>query len=200
MFFWRKWWPPKYGYKMAHSNILQIIAPHVYKEKVIELIGQPHETGNGQAAYRFSNALLQVNYDGDSVESVTLVSLKMGWPNRFKIFPLNFILGKSTFLDACVPAQDQSHIELECDGSTKFMSLTNEQYFGNPGRYFYYSFALLEADTFPTVSMPDAQYQAKEEGQIQNGAILLNAKVRFNAIGISTKEENGLNFSFQLFN
>ncbi|QKY07708.1 hypothetical protein [Janthinobacterium lividum] len=200
MFFWQKWWPPKYGYKMAHSNILEIIAPYVYKEKVIELLGQPHEADGNHAAYRFSNALLQVNYDGDFVESVALVSLKMGWPNRFRVFPLSFVLGRSTFEDACTPEENQEHIELVSEGSTKFFSLVNEQYFGNPGRYFYYSFALLDADTYPPVSMPKTQYRAKEEDQMQNGATLLNSKTKFNAIGISLKKDDGLCFYFQMFN
>ncbi len=199
MFFWRKWWPPKYGYKMANSNILQIIAPYVYKEKVIELLGQPHETDQVHAAYRFSNALLQVNYDGDSVESVALVSLKMAWPNRFRVFPLTYILGASTFGDVCSLEDGQQHIDLEWNGSSKFFSLVSEQYFGNPGRYFHYSFALLEADTFPAVLMPKAQYEAKEEGNIQKGAILLDRKARFNAIGISSKKDDGLCFYFQMF-
>jgi hypothetical protein len=199
-YIWRKWWPPKFGYKLAHSNVLEVIRPYVHKGKVIELLGQPHEVEHGRAGYRFSNALLQVNYEEDVVQSVALVSLKMRWPNRFKIFPLAFVMGSSTFAEVCQGIQGTIPIELQVNFSSKFFCVWGEQYFGNFGRYFYYSFALLSADTYPVVEMPHAIYEAIEPGQIQNGAHLKSTDSRFNAIAISRNENDTFCFDFTLFN
>ncbi|CAB3764397.1 hypothetical protein [Paraburkholderia solisilvae] len=198
-YFWRKWFPPRLGYRMAPSNILEIIGPYVHEPKVIEVLGQPHERHNQSAAYRFANALLQVNYDGDFVESVALVSLRLTWPNRFQIFPFRFKLGSSRFSDTC-EIDENGDLDLRVNFSTKFFCLWNTQYFGHPGRYLYYSFALLEAATYPLVRMPKAAYEAAERLHIERGAKLRTVDSKFNAVMVSTKEDELFAFDFTMFN
>lgn len=198
-YFQKRWWPPKYGYRLAYSNILEVVKPYTYRPKVVELLGQPHECNGSRTGYRFSNAFLQVNYAEDSVESVALVLLRPRWPNRFKIHPMNLTLGASTFKDACSHDIQGGALKMKVNNSSKFYCLWNEQYFGNRGRYLYYSFALLEADTFPTISMPPADYVAVDPGHVEHGAVLQDSSRKFNAIWISRNEDDGMCIDFTLF-
>jgi len=195
----KKWFPPKIGYQMAPSNILEIIGPYVHHKKVEELLGFPHEIQSGRAAYRFANALLQINYDGDSIKSVTLVTLRLRWPNRFRIFPFDYEIGKSKFSDI-FETSSQGAIDCKLDYSSKFFCLWKQEYFGHPGRYFYYSFSLLSAATYPTIEMPEATYEAITQDHIELGVRLTTIDSKFNAITISTDEEELFGFDFTLFN
>ncbi|WP_250519630.1 hypothetical protein [Caballeronia sp. NCTM1] len=198
-YFWRKWFPPKLGYRMAPSNLLEVICPYVYEGKVLEVLGQPHERHDERSAYRFVNALLQIDYEGESVKRVALVSLRLRWPNRFRVFPLAHKLGEATFADAC-ERSGKREIELRTDFSSKFFCLWNERFYGYPGRYLYYSFALLSAATYPVIEMPAADYEAIDAGHIERGARLLTETAKFNAVMISRDEGENFSFDFTLFN
>ena len=203
LFFKKKWWPPKFGYGLAHSNILEIIGPYVPKDKVIELLGQPHRIQEKSCAYRFENALLQVNYDKDFdfVESVALVSVKMRWPNRLQIFPFDFTIGASSFEEIREYGEEaKSPIKMDVEFSSKYYCLSCECFYGHPGRYFYYNFALFAAATFPSVEMPEAKYESIDENEMYGPAYLLSTDSKFNGVCISTKEGGGFAFSFQMFN
>ncbi|MBF6990778.1 hypothetical protein [Cupriavidus sp. IK-TO18] len=199
LYFWRQWFPRRLGYQMAPKNILELIGPYVHRRKVIELLGHPHEYESGRAAYRFANALLQINYDGASVANVVLVSLRMAWPNRFEIFPFDFRLGASTFSDVC-ELQPNGNLEMKVDSSTKFYTLWKEEYFGHSGRYHSYYFALLSAAVFPGVEMPPADYD-RCDTEPWDQAILRNpGRAKFNAVMISKDNDELFAFDFTMFN
>lgn len=201
LFFQKKWWPPKFGYKLAHSNILEIIGPYVPKEKVIEILGHPHRVENGSVGYRFANALLQINYKDDWIESVAIVSLKMRWPNRLTVFPFDFKIGATTFEEIREYGEmEKSPMKMEVDFSSKFYCLSYESYFGHPGRYFHYNFALFSGATYPQVNVPEAKYRSRDEHDFYGPVDLLDTSAKFNGVCISINEKEGFQFSFQLFN
>lgn len=199
-FGWRKLFPPKLGYPLAPSNLLEVITPFVYREKVLEVLGQPHSFYNNTAGYRFGNALLQVNYDNDTVESVVLVATRLWWPNRFRVFPLNLKIGASSFADACELAPDGT-IKMQIDNSSKFYTRWKREYFGFGGRYMNYSFAMIEAATYPMVVMPkgDVDFGPEPEPEARRDTLRNPKQTRFNAVMVSRSENESFDFSWSIF-
>ena len=59
-----------------------------------------------------------------------------------------------------------------------------KKYFGNQGRYFYYSFAAYSADTFPPIECADLEYERVENNENQGNAIIKNKKLKIFKMGI----------------
>ncbi len=187
-FLWKKFFPPKLGYRMAPKNLLEVIGPTTSRRKVEELLGAPHYMTEQISAYRFANALLQVQYDGDSVFVVCLASLSLRWPNRFTVFPLPFVLGKTTVQDL-YEASPEDPKSLLLEFSTKFFVQWRSYYFGFPGRYFYYTFGVMEAATYPALSPPPIETEKCEDEQDTNLVRVKNPNsTRFNVVCISRAE------------
>jgi len=199
-FVWRKFFPSKVGYPLAPSNILEVIGPYIYREKVIELLGQPHSSYGGTVGYRFANALLQVNYEGDAVDSVVLVAISLRWPNRFRVFPLEFEIGSSTYAEVCT-LNDDGTINLQVDHSSKFYTRWKQEYFGFPGRYMHYGFAMIEAAVYPAVKMPkgDIEHGMETEGEVRRDRLINPGEARFNAVMVSRSEKEYFQFTWNVF-
>lgn len=196
---YRRFFPTKYGYKVAPTNILEVISPFTYEGKVFEILGQPHakqiRPDMTCLAYRFTNALLQVNVVDDYVDSVSLVSLNLRWPNRFTIFPLNLKLGKHKFADALRMAGETSDV-LSLDASTKFYIGSCKCYYGFPGRYRYYHFASVSAACFPPIPEPatDIERLSDSEGRLKN-----LSTAAFNGVAICRRENDHFPFEWSYF-
>ncbi|MFC4278473.1 hypothetical protein [Achromobacter aloeverae] len=190
--------PPKFGYRIAPSDILEVISPFTYLGKVIELLGQPHQTfdtDEGRVlAYRFRNALLQINVKMESVVSVALVSLRLRWPNRFKVFPLGLQLGRDTF-ESVYKIKGETSRRFRTDNSSKFFTYSQKTWFGFPGRYFNFHFAAMEAATYPPIRMPEVKFERVEDFY----STLLEAKAKFNAVAITRDEDETFPFSWEYF-
>jgi hypothetical protein len=199
-FAWRRFFPRKVGYPLAPSNILEVIGPYVYREKVIELLGQPHSSYGGTVGYRFANALLQVNYEGDAVYSVALVATSLRWPNRFQVFPLEIKIGSATFADVCT-LDDDGTLALRADHSSKFYAHWRQEYFGFPGRYMHYGFAMLEAAVYPAVKRPEGnvEFGAAIQDEARRNRLINPKETRFNAVVVSRSEEDHFQFTWSIF-
>lgn len=109
--------PPKVGYQLTPSNFLEVVRPFSNYGKVVGLLGEPHHVWKAQASYRFKDSLLQIERDDDNViTAVTLATLKRRWPHRFRVHPLEFVLGRDTFRDVF----PEKEIVLSHNGSSKF--------------------------------------------------------------------------------
>ncbi|KPC52009.1 hypothetical protein [Amantichitinum ursilacus] len=190
----KKLWPPKIGYQLAPSNLLEVVRPYAYKGKIKELLGEPHHKAAGVESYRFADALLQIMYEDDEdIRSVTFVGINPWWPHRFRIHPLSLTLNRSTFADGC----GSDALELEKDQSSKFTLYWKTEYFGFPGNYLHFSFGLLEAATWPPTTW-DTRPQPDIAGTDMKWILRNPSSVRFNAIAI-TKKEEGFPFIWSAF-
>ena len=191
----RKWVrPPKIGYQLAPSNILEVVRPYANRKKIVELLGHPHHEWRERASYRFDDALMQVIYDeSDMVDTVVLAALSLRWPHRFKVHPLNLKVGASTFYDAC----ESDSVELRQDQSSKFTTFWIERDFGFPGNNHSFSFALVGAATYPPLDWGHRRSFPDWEGE--RWMMKDTRAVKFNAIAISRKEGELFPFSWEAF-
>lgn len=198
---WRKLFPPKVGYTMAPSNLLEVISPGTCRAKVEEILGAPHCDTRGGAAYRFANALLQLEYADDAVELVCLATLRTRWPNRFDVFPLGLKLGVVTFKDLFnAHPKDPTHLFI--DNSSKFFVHWRSYYFGHPGRYFHFAFGSIAAATYPALDVPEVDSNTLNDGsnrQPRTAALSKPEEVRCNVVCIGRTEHETFPFSWQLF-
>lgn len=184
----KRWFPPKIGFALIPSNILEVIHPYTNQGKVVELLGAPHHKDRNQVTYRFSNAFLQILYDETgAVDTVTVAALRTRWPNRTNIHPLSFKLNKNTMADV----SEARPMVLKRDGSSKFNVYWRSEYFGFPGSYNYFSFGVIEAATWPGLTMPPSVEYSWDDSILQRPE-----KVRFNIVAVSRDEPEFFPFTW----
>ncbi|OMQ78005.1 hypothetical protein [Burkholderia pseudomallei] len=189
----KRFFPPKVGYQLTPSNLLEVVRPFSNYRKALELLGEPHHVWNAQASYRFADSLLQIEHDAnDVITAVTLATLKLRWPHRFRVHPLGFMLGKNTFRDVF----PEGEIALSHIGSSKFNIYSKTEYFGFPGSYLHFSFGIVEAATWPPLLWQrDAEI-------VQNGEArtLTNPeRVKFNIVALTIDEPEFFPFTWSAF-
>ncbi|CAJ0817192.1 hypothetical protein LMG19087_03015 [Ralstonia wenshanensis] len=200
-YFRDRYFPKRLSYQIAPPNILEVVSPYVHRDKVIELLGRPHRLEGNTSAYRFKNALLQIEYENDNAVTVTLASLQLRWPNRFEIFPLGLKMGSSTFGEVSVDPECIAKVE----NSSKFFAYWTKEYFGFPGRYMNYYFGMIEAATHPPLKMPKGETEAVGEIDdfVRFYKISKPSKTKFNIVCVSAvfvdEREIAPSFSWEFF-
>lgn len=193
---YRRFFPKKYGYTVAPSNILEVIQPYTSKGKVLELLGRPHSADNVCDSYRFKNALLQIRYDdNESIDAVVLGSLSLRWPNRFRIFPLDYVLGATKYADVRWSENDEM---MSKEMSSKFFSVSRTSYFGFPGRYLYFTFSSISAATYPQLGIDVFFHDRDNNESLEYCSPTPYADQRFNLVTIS-RNDDGMMFSWAEF-
>jgi len=137
---------PSIEYKKAPSNLFEHIKPRVTFEKMQEILGVPHRRYENKYLFVFSDLFVQIIIDENRlVSSVSAALTKITFRSRFKTPALNFVLGKTNFVDVL---EDDSPIEL--DFSSKHYHYWTKAYYGFPGLYLHYAFGVLEATGIPS--------------------------------------------------
>ncbi|MFM0727655.1 hypothetical protein PQQ53_28685 [Paraburkholderia strydomiana] len=189
----KRFFPPKVGYQLTPSNLLEVVRPFSNYGKVAELLGEPHHVWKAQASYRFADSLLQIERDDDNViTAVTLATLKPRWPHRFRVHPLEFVLGRDTFRDVF----PEGEIVLSHNGSSKFNIYSKTGYFGFPGSYLHFSFGIVEAATWPPLRWQrDAEIVNSNEAR----TLANPERVKFNIVSVTIDEPEFLPFTWSSF-
>lgn len=137
----KKWKRPSLSLTRAPSNILEHIKPGVPIERVREELGAPHRKADRQYCYLFSDLCVQIDTEDDvCVDAITVALRRMDWRSKFIIYPLQIVLGKTTFLEIL-----DAETKIEFDKSSKHYHFWVTCYFGFPGLYLNYAFGALEA-------------------------------------------------------
>ncbi|KVN99195.1 hypothetical protein WJ70_05980 [Burkholderia ubonensis] len=178
---------------MTPSNLLELVRPYSNYGKVVELLGEPHHAWKAQASYRFADSLLQIERDDDNVvTAVTLATLKPRWPHRFRVHPLEFVLGRDTFRDVFPDGE----IALSHNGSSKFNIYSKTGYFGFPGSYLHFSFGIVEAATWPPLRW---QHDAEIVNSGEIRTLANPEQVKFNIVSVTIDEPEFLPFTWSSF-
>lgn len=127
--------------RRAPKNLFEHVKPGASVERVKEILGTPHQEGNGQYRFVCTEACIQVDSaDGISVDSVSVGLTAVTRWNRFHIWPVDeLVLGKTTFASV-LEADDQ----VVFDSSSKFYHFYVVKYFGFSGLYYRYALGVLE--------------------------------------------------------
>lgn len=167
---------PSIKLKKAPSNLFSYIKPGITFDRLKEILGAPHKAYADQYLYSFKDICLQVEVQEDQlIKSVSVALTQVSRFSRFKIPPLDFILGKSNFFDV-LGAESQ----IESDSSSKFYHYWTDAYYGSWGGGFYYTFGVLEA---PNIASPENN---KWSPNLQSRAeIPRNLKINWVSISVS---------------
>ncbi|WP_157381510.1 ETEC_3214 domain-containing protein [Methylophilus sp. 5] len=142
---------PNIELKRAPSNLFDHIKPGRSAEKMREILGAPHRKYADQYLYKFKDVCVQVSVHNDEyIQSVSMALSRVSKLGRFKISPLDFTLGKTTFLEVL-----KENSVIESDSSSKFYHYWTKAYYGFPGAYLYYTFGILVA---PGVASPSDEF------------------------------------------
>lgn len=127
-----------YKQNKAPLNILEHVYPGVTLIKAQEILGAPYIEDKNILIYKFSNLFVQLStQESKSVSAVTKMLPSLQKHNKFKVYPLNYVLGELKFGDQNFSAED-----IILDSSSKFVAAWVELYFGNPGYYRDYTFGI----------------------------------------------------------
>jgi len=196
---YRRFFPPKYGHKVAPRNLLEVIGPHTYEGKVFEILGQPdgHSATDGRRvlAYRFSNALLQVDLVDHQVETVALAAPKLRWPNRFEVFPFGLRMGRDSYGDIFALAPEDEPRLFQHEFGARHSLFSKAFYFAYSGRYLNYHFACINAPTYPRIEYEPEGFEWDENGS----PTLRDDMTKFNAVAITARDVAAFPFRWEHF-
>lgn len=142
---------PTISLRKAPSNLFDHIKPSISVEKMREILGVPHRSYANEYLYSFKDLCVQISTHNDKyINSVSVALVRVSNLSKFKLPPLDFILGKTTFLEIL----DENAV-IESDSSSKFYHYWTKAYYGFPGAYYYYTFGVLEA---PGITSPPGEF------------------------------------------
>lgn len=139
---WGRFQRPSYQLKRAPENIFLHLRPHTSLATAREILGTPIREYANRQSFRFSDAFIQIGVTEDkAISYVCLVIPRVTRRTTFRVYPLHFVLGKSTMKDASW-GEEPSY---EFDNSSKHWQVWTKQYFGYYGNYLHYAFGVLGA-------------------------------------------------------
>lgn len=154
---WERIKRPSFHLSRAPENVFEHLRPYTSVAKAREILGTPIREYTDRLLFKFTDAFVQVGIgDNNTITSVCLVIPKVTRRTTFKIFPLKFVLGKSSMADVFF---DDSH-NYEYDSSSKHFQLWAKQYYGMDGNYLHYAFGVLGA---PNVKETEINLKIEED-------------------------------------
>lgn len=128
--------------------------------KAREVLGVPMRERDEYLSYKFKDAFVQVSTkDGKSVSAICMVLPRLQRRATFRVYPLNFVLGRSSMAEA---AWGEEPV-YEYDLSSKHHEFRTTQYFGYDGHYLHYIFGVIGA---PHIYEPAVRWYSEEEGEL----------------------------------
>lgn len=151
---------PEIPIRLAPENVFEHLKPNTSIAKARELLGVPTRETEEYLSYKFKDAFIQVNTkDGKSISALCVVLPRIKKRATFKVYPLSFILGKSSMNEASWSEAPT----YEYDSSSKHHQFLTKQYFGYDGHYLNYIFGVISA---PHIYAPDVEWHCEEEGEM----------------------------------
>jgi hypothetical protein len=126
--------------KRAPKNLFVHVKPGASVARVREVLGTPHQQGDGQYRYTFADARVQIDSaDGITVDTVSVALASVTRRSQFQIWPMqDLVLGRTTFASVLAPED-----EIWFDYSSKYYHFYVTKYFGFPGLYWTYGLGYL---------------------------------------------------------
>lgn len=181
----QKWREAKVRQPNTPINFFEYLQPGNNVAKAKEILGEPIYKSDVVMIFKMNDVNIQIIKKEAKIETITAILPKFMWFKLFVIYPLKHKLGSVKICDVIKYAD-----EIKYDTSSKHGSAWIECFFGNPGKYNYYTFGIFNGPSaiypykFPKlhVSIEDLDNE------------ILNQK--FNYISISNKSGCGNTFNF----
>lgn len=184
---WRRVKRPRIDELRAPVNLFEHVQPHTSLSYVQDLFGTPHRTDKQWITYSFKDVLVQITTkDSTTIAGVDILLKRPRKFTTFRIYPLQYILGKITLADVL-----EKNIEIKKENSSKFFCVYLDRYFGFPGKYFYY--------TFGTYFGPGVRASKFDWDHQQNVLLTDPRRVRINWVGIGATDEKRYTPNFYHF-
>lgn len=183
-YLWKLICRPRIHEQHAPVNLFEYVQPYGSLEHVEKVLGVPYRKEGRWITIKFADVFVQLTSQNNStIASVDVLLRRPRFRTTFPIYPLDFVLGKlklSQVLD--------SKAELTKEFSSKFFCFYVTKYFGNPGKYFYYTFGIYSG---PGIVRPKFEWNRERDELATDPHKLLVNWIR---ISTSAKDRTTPNF------
>lgn len=184
---WRAVKRPRIDEPRAPVNLFEHVQPHTPLSHVQDLFGAPHRNDKQWITYSFKDVFVQITTkDAATIASVDVLLKKPRQFTTFRIYPLQYILGKITLADVL-----EKDVKIKKENSSKFFCVYLDRYFGSPGKYFYYTFGTYSG---PGVHTPKFDWDHQKDGLLTDPR-----RISVNWTGISVTDEKRYTPNFYHF-
>ncbi len=131
---------PHIALRRAPKNLFEHVKPGISVPRMREVLGVPHREEQGQYRYVFSEACVQLDSEDETtVDAISVGLSTISWRHRFRVWPMHFVLGKTTFRSVVEPED-----KVEFDFSSKHYHFYVVKHFGFSGLYWSFALGVLE--------------------------------------------------------
>jgi len=136
----KRWRRPAIESLRTPANLFQHLAPGVSKDRVKEVLGSPHRTYSTTWAYRFIDAMVQIEFWENGGAKSIVLGITIHTPKGgFAVPMLAKPIGSMTLADA----MEEDEGQLEYRSSLRTEELVWVARIGPPGAWLYYTFGAL---------------------------------------------------------
>lgn len=178
--------------RRAPENLFEHLKPGTSMAKAREVLGVPTREYANYLTFKFQDAYVQVNTDdGKSIAAVCVVLPMLKRRATFRVYPLNFVLGRSSMSEATWGDEPV----YQYDRSSKHYEFRTTQSFGFEGHYLSYIFGVIGAIN---IKEPNVRWHTDGEGE-QGVVISPPKEIIPNMACVISGEADSFSFDFWAF-